>query len=203
MSAFTSKSWHFRLPLSEKGYLFSIKNNYWLFPFISGLILILCGLIPSIARADSNAESSVQNIRLWRAPDSTRLVFDLNTSLDHKIFELDNPNRLVIDLPPARFGADLKRIETKNTPIEKIRTGKRKGGGLRVVLDLNEKVKPRSFSLAPNESYGNRLVVDLFDRAEKVEKNVKDLTEYNRDIIIAIDAGHGGEDPQSRYLQAR
>jgi len=141
------------------------------------------------------SEATVDNLRLWRAPDNTRLVFDLNGPVTHKIFELANPSRLVIDLPAAKFNADLALLDTSDTPVNNIRTGKRDDGGLRVVLDLSESVKPRSFSLEPNESYGDRLVVDLFDKTEPVEKNVEDLTDYNRDIVIAIDAGHGGDDP--------
>ena len=163
-----------------------------LLPFVAALVLLVSGFISGVGHAEA---SGVENIRLWRAPDNTRLVFDLDGPLQHKIFELGNPDRLVIDLPPASFNADVKKLQTGNTPIQKIRTGRRNDGGLRVVLDLNEKVKPRSFSLAPNESYGDRLVVDLFDKGDKVEKKVAELTEYNRDIVIAIDAGHGGEDP--------
>ena len=188
MSAFICKS--------RQRFLRFIKDSYRLFPLVSVPVLIVCGLIPGVA----NAETSVENIRLWRAPDSTRLVFDLNGPLDHKIFDLDNPHRLVIDFSPASFGADLEILETKDTPIEKIRTGRRDGGGLRVVLDLAEKVRARSFSLTPNESYGDRLVVDLFDRDKKGEKRLAELTDYNRDIIIAVDAGHGGEDPGASSL---
>ena len=194
MLAFIFKSRQSLLPsLKNK----ALQNNYWVLSFVAGLVLIFAGLFSSFGYADASEgqATSIENIRLWRAPDNTRLVFDLDGPLEHKIFELENPSRLVIDLPPASFNADVKKPATDNTPIQKIRTGKRNGGGLRVVLDLTERVKPRSFSLAPNESYGDRLVVDLFDKDEKVEKKVEDLTEYNRDIIVAIDAGHGGEDP--------
>jgi len=143
----------------------------------------------------SLAETVVENVRVWRAPDNTRLVFDLNGPVSHSIFELNNPERLVIDLPAANFTANLNNLDTADTPVDGIRTGKRDDGGLRVVLDLSQQVKPRTFSLKPNESYGDRLVVDLFDKTERVEKSVADLTEVNRDIVIAIDAGHGGEDP--------
>lgn len=163
-------------------------------PYLRSIGLAVIALLV-VCAGTANADTSVENVRLWRAPDNTRLVFDLDAPLSHKIFELSNPSRLVIDFPSANFDVDLDQIDSSGTPIERIRTGTRDGGGLRVVLDLSEQVKPRSFSLAPNESYGNRLVVDLFDRVQNVEKKVEDLTDYNRDIVIAIDAGHGGEDP--------
>ena len=157
------------------------------------LVLILLGFAHSVA-----AQPVVESVRLWRAPDSTRLVFDLDSPLSHKLFELDNPHRLVIDLPTASFEADLSSLDSSKTPIERIRTGKRDDGGLRIVLDLSTKVRPRSFSLAPNESYGDRLVVDLIDarKSEQTrESRIDEFTESDRDIVIAIDAGHGGDDP--------
>lgn len=132
---------------------------------------------------------------MWRAPDNTRIVLDLSDSADHKIFELSNPNRLVIDMEPAEFDANLSSLDLSNTPVRRIRTGTRDGGGLRVVLDLKAAVKPRSLSLPPNDSYGHRLVVDLFDETKVKETTITDVVERDRDIIVAIDAGHGGEDP--------
>jgi len=155
--------------------------------YVAGLFLLVS--------LNSYAEPSVDSLRLWRAPDNTRLVFDLDSAMSHSVFELNNPSRLVIDLPKSSFRADLKSIDTKGTPILGIRTGKRQDGGLRVVLDLSKPVKPRSFSLAPNETYGDRLVLDLYDQNERTEKTVDDLAEKNRDIIIAIDAGHGSQRP--------
>jgi len=159
------------------------------------ITLLLASLLLLTNSFYSLAEPVVENVRVWRAPDNTRLVFDLNGPVSHSIFELSNPERLVIDLPAASFTANLNNLDTADTPVDGIRTGKRDDGGLRVVLDLSQQVKPRTFSLKPNESHGDRLVVDLFDKTERVEKSVADLTEVNRDIVIAIDAGHGGEDP--------
>ena len=141
------------------------------------------------------AEPAVESVRVWRSPDNTRLVFDLSKHADHKIFELSNPSRLVIDMEPADFSANLAGLSLENTPVRRIRTGDRNGGGLRVVLDLKTKVKPKSFALTPNDSYGHRLVVDLQDKQKVVETSIADVVKENRDIVIAIDAGHGGEDP--------
>lgn len=141
------------------------------------------------------AAPAVEGVRLWRAPDNTRLVFDLSGSVDHKIFELNGPDRLVIDMEPTAFDANLADLQLEDTPVKRIRTGTREGGGLRVVLDLKSTVKPRSFSLDPNDNYGHRLVVDLFDEEQQVETSIGDVVETDRDIVVAIDAGHGGEDP--------
>ena len=157
--------------------------------FITPAVLIL------LCSAPVFAEPAVEGVRMWRAPDNTRIVFDLSNATDHKIFELSNPSRLVIDMESADFSAEIASLTLDQTPIQRIRTGTRDGGGLRVVLDLKTQVKPRSFSLEPNDKYGHRLVVDLFNDQQISETSISDLVEKDRDIIVAIDAGHGGEDP--------
>ncbi len=140
----------------------------------------------------------MESVRLWRAPDSTRLVFDLSGPVEHKVFTLGNPERLVIDIDGANFSASLNELDLLNTPINKIRHGSRNGNDLRVVLDLKELVKPRSFALAKQAGKSDRLVIDLYDLEEETVKTVKSVipsTGDRRDILIAIDAGHGGEDP--------
>jgi N-acetylmuramoyl-L-alanine amidase len=80
--------------------------------------------------------------------------------------------------------------------VARIRSGVRDGDDLRVVLDISTVVNPRSFSLRANDKAGDRLVLDLYDQQTKtpaVKKSVKQSAK--RDIVIAIDAGHGGEDP--------
>ena len=145
------------------------------------------------------AQFQIENVRLWRAPDHTRLVFDVSNSVEHNLFPLQNPDRLVVDikntglLSPSAFDG----LAIANTPIQRIRSGVKDGSDLRIVLDLKQSIKPRSFTLNKNEQYGDRLVVDLYDRQPETVKVVDDVVgqQANRDIIIAIDAGHGGEDP--------
>ncbi|MEL7398989.1 MAG: N-acetylmuramoyl-L-alanine amidase, partial [Pseudomonadota bacterium] len=143
--------------------------------------------------------ASVKSLRLWRAPDNTRLVFDLSAPVEHKIFTLSNPARLVIDVSGASMSSQLAKLDLNDTPIKKVRSAKRNGNDLRVVLDLKEAVRPKSFTLKKHGDKLDRLVVDLFDQKKTVIKTVQQVTQQasgkKRDIIIAIDAGHGGEDP--------
>lgn len=152
------------------------------------LILVLTG-------TSAWAEPRVDQLRLWRSPDSTRLVFDLSEAVDHTLFELENPHRIVLDLDPAAMAASTDQLQLSNTPLRQVRTGVRPDGGLRVVFDLKDSVKTRSFALLPTEGYGHRLVVDFFDESQETVRTIEDFTEPNRDVLIAIDAGHGGEDP--------
>ena len=136
---------------------------------------------------------------LWRAPDSTRLVFDLSAPVEHKLFTFSGPSRVVIDIQdiglPKNFDVPLQ-----DTPIDKIRYARREGGSLRVVLDLKQQVKPRSFVLKKHGEKPDRLVVDLYSADKKnaqAAQQLSDVLPNSRDIIIAVDAGHGGEDPGS------
>ncbi len=146
------------------------------------------------------AAGQVQGIRMWTAPDNTRLVFDVGGPVEHKVFPLHNPERLVIDLERSRLGSGVDTASLAQGLVKRVRHAPREGQDLRVVLDLNKPVRPKSFLLKPNSQYGHRLVIDLYDEqrtaARKVAKDVQDLGKgLLRDVVVAIDAGHGGEDP--------
>ncbi len=170
----------------------------------------------------------VTNVRVWQNDtQSTRLVFDLTAPVEHNIFTLHTPDRLVIDLKDAEL------IRVPNTPtghslLKSIRSARRNDNDVRVVLDLRQPVQMNSFLLSPNGGYGYRLVVDIRSlgralpaqngaslKAASASQTLSRAARVNtapvysaaaapvtpkyqtgkRDIIIAIDAGHGGIDP--------
>lgn len=213
----------------------------------------------------AQAASDVRGVRLWRAPDNTRLVFDLTGPVQHNVFTLSAPNRVVVDIDGARMATALNSLNSARTPIRSVRVGSRGPEQLRVVLEMSTDVNPKSFLLAPNQAYGHRLVLDLFDQgggmimpapsprpvvtpaptvavtppnahstpssappashfkitkispqgqssvvtappvnthttpvpviANNAKNTVGTRTQGRRDIVIALDAGHGGEDP--------
>jgi len=136
----------------------------------------------------------VRDVRLWTAPDHTRLVFDLDQNLTYKLFRLHKPERIVIDMQHTSMKADMKKLSLPDPVIQSIRHGISKHGGLRVVVDVKEKVQPRSFLLKPLHGKPHRLVVDLM-RPEKMHKSALSANRAKQGIVIAVDAGHGGEDP--------
>lgn len=138
----------------------------------------------------------VHDVRLWRAPDHTRIVFDLSGPAQHSLIVLSDPRRIVLDVQNAQLRADLRKLQLAKTPVASIRTGVRDGDDLRVVLEITDAVDPRSFTLKANDQAGDRLVLDLYDQQTKTTE-VKKTVQHSakRDLIIAIDAGHGGEDP--------
>ncbi|NBA95186.1 AMIN domain-containing protein [Pseudomonas sp. R5(2019)] len=179
-------------------------------------LVAVVGLLLTAVTVDALAVTQVKSVRLWRAPDNTRLVFDLSGPVQHSVFTLTSPDRLVIDINGATLAAPLQ-VSTSNTPITSMRSAQRTPTDLRVVIDLTKSVTPKSFTLAPNQQYGNRLVVDLFDQEADAAPapptpavatapavpvtpaqpaiKLTPVPNGKRDIVIAIDAGHGGEDP--------
>lgn len=180
-------------------------------------LVAVVGLLLTALAVDALAATQVRSVRLWRAPDNTRLVFDLSGPVQHSVFTLTAPDRLVIDINGAALGGPLN-VSTANTPITAMRSAQRTPTDLRVVIDLKKAVTPKSFTLTPNAQYGNRLVVDLFDNPAdaaptpppapnvatvpavpvtptKPEIKLPPAPAGKRDIVVVIDAGHGGEDP--------
>ena len=140
----------------------------------------------------------VHDVRLWRAPDHTRVVFDLTGPAEYSLLVLSNPRRIVLDIQDTNLRTNLADLKLANTPLSLLRSGVRDGDDLRIVMEVSAEVDPRSFALQANEQAGHRLVLDLYDyqslqSTPVVKKSVQESAK--RDIIIAIDAGHGGEDP--------
>jgi len=146
--------------------------------------------------APSAAASVVNAVRLWTAPDHSRLVFDLDSALKYQLFLLHNPDRIVVDLQQTELKARLDKLALPDPVIQAIRYGMNKNGVLRIVLDVKEKVQPRSFLLKPMHGKPNRLVIDLL-RAQQARRQAvaAGASHAHKDIVIAVDAGHGGEDP--------
>ena len=159
----------------------------------------ILAFITLLCLAASSAAVEVKQVRMWPAPDNTRLVFDLSAPVDHTVFSLKAPNRVVIDLKSSQFSGSLPRFDYSQTRIQTIRYARRKQGELRFVVDLNDAVQVKSFILKPQGSYGHRLVIDLNHGKKQALKTSRKIyapqQNGRRDIVIAIDAGHGGDDP--------
>ena len=182
-----------------------------------GALVTAVGVLLAALAAEALAASDIRSVRLWRAPDNTRLVFDLSGPVQHSVFTLAAPDRIVIDVSGAKLATSLEQLSLANTPITGVRSAQRSADDLRVVIDLSAPVSPKSFTLAPNQQYGHRLVVDLFDQGSappatqspsvaasappvpvtptQPPPKLTPVPNGKRDIVIAIDAGHGGEDP--------
>ncbi len=163
-------------------------------------VLLLLALSPAFACADI----SIDGVRAYRAPEYTRFVFDVSAPPVYQVLPDSVPGRVVIDFRAATLKTAVESVDLQGSPVLRVRSGQQADGTLRIVLDLSVAVRVNSFTLQPNEQYGHRLVVDLYDLA--VEQKAKTAADFApptasgtpRKIVVAIDAGHGGEDPGAR-----
>ncbi|MCI0399690.1 MAG: N-acetylmuramoyl-L-alanine amidase [Gammaproteobacteria bacterium] len=160
-----------------------------------GALLLL--LLPSSV---SGTPTELKNVRIWAAPDNTRVVFDVTSPADHVLFTLTGPNRVVIDMQDARMDGSPRQPSASDKLLAAVRSAPRENNHLRIVLDLKKQVQAKSFLLPPNERYGHRLVVDLYDvqRQKTPRPPPNRVPNQRRDVVIAIDPGHGGEDSGAR-----
>ncbi|HEX5488207.1 MAG TPA: N-acetylmuramoyl-L-alanine amidase [Rhodanobacteraceae bacterium] len=172
-------------------------------PSLSVLVLI-CGVLgcaATVLAAPAPRPSTVTAVRIWGGPDSTRVVFDLSAPVDYRLFQLDKPDRVVLDLDNGTFGKGVAAKPGKGV-VKDIRVGHFHGKA-RIVLDLDRAAHPKSFLLTPAAQYGYRLVVDLGTPDGKPSQIVRTIDSdiahgEPRPVVIAVDAGHGGDDPGAR-----
>ncbi|PUA28588.1 MAG: N-acetylmuramoyl-L-alanine amidase [Cellvibrio sp. 79] len=206
--------------------------------FLLGLVIL----------AQAAQSATVNGVRVWRAPDHTRFVLDLDAPVQHSLTFANNPDRIILDIPASSLNAGLNTLPLADTPVLAVRSYVQNKTDLRLVLDLKTKIAPNSFLLKAHSGMHDRLVIDLYDEpatpanatAAIVEKpavvpvttavpanknpatanpittapaaTVKPVTtpvavveptpapasvdlQGKRTIVIAVDAGHGGEDP--------
>ncbi|MDC5806421.1 N-acetylmuramoyl-L-alanine amidase [Vibrio europaeus] len=173
------------------------------FPFLLALTLA-----PGFAFANA-----LEGIRVWPSPDETRVVIDLSSEADYSYFTLSSPERLVVDLKKTSLSTKLPINVTDSPVLKKIRKSSPPNKGTyRLVFELKRKVAPQLFKLAPTPGgqYGHRLVIDMPHGSQKkttstpakssssttVSRDASQLA-GTADIVVAIDPGHGGEDPGS------
>jgi N-acetylmuramoyl-L-alanine amidase len=176
--------------------LFSKQYRYYLATISAFLILLLS--FPSFAAA-----KQIESLRFWTAPDHTRVVLGVTSPVEYKVFSLSNPPRLVVDLKDVVFKASMPAFSSNHKVLSLIRQAPRNKNDLRVVIDLKANVHAKSFLLKPNADYGHRLVIDLYSKSKQASKKpaiVKKAANVvqNSKWVVAIDAGHGGEDPGAK-----
>jgi N-acetylmuramoyl-L-alanine amidase len=155
--------------------------------------------------------NQLKGVRAWPSPDNTRVVLDLSHKPIYETHYLTHPDRLVIDLKSTSTKVNLKAIQNEGPLVKRLReSGSPSKSTYRLVVDLNKASKAAIFTLPPAKPYGHRLVIDLPHNqlnAKKVINNKPKSTirPQGRDIIVAIDAGHGGDDPGAlgKYTQEK
>lgn len=142
------------------------------------------------------AAAELTGLNLSESGTYSRAEFALSGPAEYKVFTLSNPDRLVVDLQDSRLASSYREAPPTG-PVSSVRTGSPTPGALRVVFDLVSAVRPKTFLLSPSAGQGNRLLIELHPQAAASEaKTVLDMVpNTGRDVLIAVDAGHGGQDP--------
>ena len=165
----------------------------------------------------ATAENIVSETRVWPAPDYTRVTIESSLSISNDQMILQNPERIVVDLKGIKLNDALKQLSSQvdglGPNIKKIRVGQFNPKVTRLVIDLKASASVKIFSLKPFKEYKHRLVIDVYPKERdelasllkqlKQKDNRQQSTEpvipkIKKSTIIAIDAGHGGEDPGAK-----
>lgn len=159
-------------------------------PLLGAAVLLL---LPLAAAADT----ALTALRMSANDERSRLVFDLDGPVEHQVFTLEGPHRVVVDIEDVHLAGELPAEPPAPSLIRRIRSAPRGGDGLRVVLDMKRAARPKTFLLQPNGEHGHRLVVDVIRPAPAAgdQPGPSKPAAKRRDLVIAIDPGHGGRDP--------
>lgn len=170
---------------------------------------------------------TIHSVRVWPAEDYTRVTFESDEPLSANSFSIKNPNRLVLDIDNIDVTPALQslasRIATNDPYIRQVRLGRPRSDVVRLVLDLKAEVRPVVAQLQPYGEYQHRMVLDIYprvppdplmafveeweakngglrapDEPKPEPKARKREAPVIRLVTVAVDAGHGGEDPGAR-----
>lgn len=189
-------------------------KNYW-------KVLLVLGL-PLLPISSHAQQINVNSLRYTTTEKQNRLLFDVSASPKHRVFVMENPSRLVIDIKNAQLERSLTQPLAEHPLFTRVRSGIKDGTDLRIVVDLKAPISSKKFSLSSDNSDGHRLVIDLFNKEPIVAATIPEIIETeevaapdtglkavsaksgagkateskraNR-VVIAIDPGHGGNDP--------
>ena len=167
-------------------------------------------LLASVAGVSGNlVAAEIRDVRVASTDTGTRVVLDLSAPAKHKAFLLDTPSRVVLDLSKSSLASKLPGAEGVVTGM---RSGKLPHSGIRLVFEVSGPVTFQTSTAAPSGDAGHRLILDIAGPGNAVAAKTVSVTpsapaapvairpahapsDSGRDIVIAIDAGHGGVDP--------
>lgn len=182
----------------------SIRRGFLRTSLVLGALALLQLLSAAMA-----GEARLTGVRYGTHAGHTRLVLDLDSAVRIKNFTLDNPPRVVVDIPRARVDGRLPDNFGDDPIVRSVRDGKRPDGGLRLVFETHAVAQAKTRYLKPAANRNHRIVLDLSlvpaaTRAQAAEKPLvvrrpkrerTKLAPRSPNVIVAIDAGHGGRDP--------
>ena len=157
---------------------------------------ILCSLFADVA----HSKSILKDVRINQSDDETRLVIDLTEKVKYKLFTLNRPDRIVIDLYQTDLAKGLKTKIKKSGLVNEIRIAKNNATRVRMVIETSEILFYQLSAIPKNKNPNHRLVIDL-KKAFEGSKKLAASSVNRKKFIVAIDPGHGGKDPGAQGSQ--
>ena len=191
-------------------------SNYWkIFIFLGLQFLSVISYAQQI---------DIMGLRYMANAQKSRLVFDLTAPTQYRVFAMNSPSRLIIDIKNAHLKQSLTQPESSHSLFDRVRAGLKNDTDLRIVVDLKLAMNADNLVFGTNAKDGKHLVIDLFNQeANTLTKNEAPKSAVLEDnkkntgksqaasvsdkaitskipsrLVIAVDAGHGGEDPGAR-----
>jgi len=159
----------------------------------AGSLVLLLGT-QQIARG-----ASILAVRVWPAPEYSRVTIESDTKLVAKQFFVTTPPRLAVDIEGIDLSPELRELVAKVKPddpnIAGIRVGQNAPGVVRLVVDLKQAAQPQVFTLPPIAAYQHRLVFDLYP-AEPVDPLEALIAERLRDTTAPAAAATASAPPR-------
>jgi N-acetylmuramoyl-L-alanine amidase len=142
--------------------------------------------------------ATILAVRVWPAPDYSRVTIESDGQLKAKQFFVTTPPRLAVDIEGIDLNPALKELVAKvradDPNIAGIRVGQSTPGVVRLVIDLKQPMAPQVFSLTPVAAYQHRLVFDLYptQAADPLEALIADRLKDQQQAVGATQAASAG-----------
>ncbi|MGB0658084.1 MAG: N-acetylmuramoyl-L-alanine amidase, partial [Gammaproteobacteria bacterium] len=162
-------------------------------------ILIIAMMIFSFAN-EAESKSVLKDVRISQSDNETRLVLDLTEKVKYKLFTLNRPDRIVIDLYETDLQKGLKTKIKKSGLINEIRIARNNSRRIRMVIETSEILFYQLSAIPKNPNPNHRLVIDL-KRAFEGSQKLAASSVNRKKLVVAIDPGHGGKDPGAQGSQ--
>ncbi len=137
-------------------------------------------------------------VRIWPAPDYSRVTIESDGELKAKPQYISNPPRLAVDIEGIELNPALKelvaKVQADDPNIAGIRVGQYSASVVRLVIDLKQAIAPQVFSLPPVAAYRDRLVFDLYPTsvADPLAALIKERTQEQSQAAGAKSAAEAG-----------
>ena len=161
--------------------------------------LFLLGISFILLKPFTVLGARVTDVRIWTAPDHTRIVLDLSEPIQYESSSKENPPQFHLELKGASLHTPQREMEVKDPFLTKMSLVEVDKDKVKLILHQKKALNVHVFALKPYQDKPHRLVIDLIDvvqeKKELEERQKQKEFKSKGTKIVVIDPGHGGEDP--------